>query len=277
MAALNSKFVGYHAHEAVHFTVTAASELLSRAAGYTINVEGRLDDTGKGVQLSFPGLTREEVMELDRKLGEGTPEPPPGMVPSILTPDTLPSMEERLASAVREMLALFPGEDPNREGLRDTPHRVAKAFLNDFLSGYQQDPRDVLSTFDSDGYDEMVLVKDIPFFSTCEHHLVVFHGVAHVGYIPEGRIVGLSKLSRVVDIFARRLQVQERLTEQVADALETHLRPKGTMVVMSARHMCMEARGIRKAGSYTVTSAIRGVFRDENKGARQEFLRLIGQ
>jgi GTP cyclohydrolase I len=180
-----------------------------------------------------------------------------------------------IESSVREILAAIPGENHTREGLLATPERVARAYMEDFFSGYLQDPADVLTTFDADGYDEMILVRDIPFFSSCEHHMVPFHGVAHVGYIPDRRIVGLSKLSRVVDVYARRLQVQERLTAQIADAIEKYLQPKGTMVVLSARHLCMEARGIRKAGSHTVTSAIRGVFGDEKKGARQEFLRLV--
>ena len=179
----------------------------------------------------------------------------------------------RVEAAVREIL-LAIGEDPTRDGLVDTPARVARAYAEMF-GGLWQHPQDVLSvTFDL-GHDEMVLVKDIELFSCCEHHLVPFHGVAHVGYIPsiDGRITGLSKLARLVDLYARRPQVQERLTSQVADALGDLLSPRGVIVVMECEHLCMSMRGVRKPGSRTVTSAVRGQLRDP--ATRAEAMSLI--
>ncbi|HUX70964.1 MAG TPA: GTP cyclohydrolase I FolE [Cellulomonadaceae bacterium] len=179
----------------------------------------------------------------------------------------------RVEAAIRELL-LAVGEDPDREGLRDTPARVARAYAETF-AGLRQDPADVLSTVFDIGHQEMVLVKDIEVYSTCEHHLVPFHGVAHVGYIPssDGRITGLSKLARLVDIYARRPQVQERLTSQVADALVEHLNPRGVIVVIECEHLCMSMRGVRKPGSRTVTSAVRGQMRDGT--TRAEAMSLI--
>ncbi len=179
----------------------------------------------------------------------------------------------RVEAAVRELL-LAVGEDPDREGLRDTPARVARAYAETFV-GLQLDPASVLSTTFDLGHEEMVLVKDIEVYSTCEHHLVPFHGVAHVGYIPseDGRITGLSKLARLVDLYARRPQVQERLTSQVADALVEHLRPRGAIVVFECEHLCMSMRGVRKPGSRTVTSAVRGQMRDV--ATRAEAMSLI--
>ena len=155
------------------------------------------------------------------------------------------------------------GEDPDRDGLRDTPARVARAYAEMF-AGLRQEPGQVLSTTFDLGHDEMVLVKDIEVYSTCEHHLVPFHGVAHVGYVPsaDGRITGLSKLARLVEVYARRPQVQERLTTQIADALVEHLEPRGVIVVVECEHLCMSMRGIRKPGARTVTSAVRGQLRD---------------
>ena len=178
----------------------------------------------------------------------------------------------RAEAAVRELL-IAVGEDPDREGLRETPARVARAFAETF-SGLWQDPREALNaTFDI-GHDEMILVKDIDVYSTCEHHLVPFHGVAHVGYIPsEGRVTGLSKLARLVNVFARRPQVQERLTAQVADALVDVLSPRGVIVVVECEHLCMSMRGVRKPGSKTVTSAVRGQMRDV--ATRAEAMSLI--
>lgn len=169
---------------------------------------------------------------------------------------------DRAAAAVRELLAAI-GEDPGRDGLRDTPDRVARAY-HELTAGMRQDADAVLSTTFDIGHDEFVLVKDLELWSLCEHHLVPFTGVAHVGYIPgpDGRITGLSKLARLVDCFARRLQVQERLTSQVADALTRILRPRGAIVVVEAEHLCMTMRGVRKPGSRTVTSAVRGQLRD---------------
>jgi GTP cyclohydrolase I len=184
-----------------------------------------------------------------------------------------PVDQPRLAAAVREIL-LAIGEDPERDGLRETPDRVARAYA-ELFAGLRQKPEDVLSTTFDIGHDEMVLVKDIEVYSTCEHHLVPFHGVAHVGYIPstDGRITGLSKLARLVDVYARRPQVQERLTTQVADALTEILVPRGVIVVIECEHLCMSMRGIRKPGAHTVTSAVRGQLRDP--ATRAEAMSLI--
>ncbi|WP_369258613.1 GTP cyclohydrolase I FolE [Geodermatophilus amargosae] len=180
----------------------------------------------------------------------------------------------RAEAAVRELL-LAVGEDPDRPGLRDTPARVARAYAETF-AGLWQDPAEVLATGFDEDHDEMVLVKDIPMYSTCEHHLVPFHGAAHVGYIPgeHGRVTGLSKLARLVDVYARRPQVQERMTRQIADALDEHLEPRGVIVVVEAEHLCMGMRGIRKPGSTTVTSAVRGMFRD-HAATRAEAMSLV--
>src|SRR5690606_39830304 len=178
----------------------------------------------------------------------------------------------RAGAAVRERVVAV-GEDPDREGRRETPARVARAYAETF-SGLWQDPREALSTTFDIGHDELILVKDIDVYSTCEHHLVPFHGVAHVGYIPsEGRVTGLSKLARLVDVFARRPQVQERLTAQVADALVEVLAPLGVIVVVECEHLCMSMRGVRKPGSKTVTSAVRGQMRDV--ATRAEAMSLI--
>lgn len=165
--------------------------------------------------------------------------------------------------------------DPDREGLVETPDRVARAWTF-WCSGYDMDPAAVLKTFadGSDGYDEMVFQGNIPYYSHCEHHMAPFFGAAHVAYIPNGRIVGLSKLARLVDIFARRLQVQERLCTQVADALVEHLQPRGAAVILQARHMCMESRGVSKAGTVTTTTALRGAFKDD-PAVRAEFMTLV--
>jgi GTP cyclohydrolase I len=181
----------------------------------------------------------------------------------------------RAEAAVRELLAAV-GEDPDREGLRDTPARVARAYT-EILAGIRQRPEDVLSTTFDLGHAELVLVKDIELWSMCEHHLLPFTGVVHVGYIPgaSGRITGLSKLARLVDVYARRLQVQERLTSQVADSLVTLLEPRGVIVVAAAEHLCMTMRGVHKPGSRTVTSAVRGQLRDA--ATRAEAMSLIGR
>jgi GTP cyclohydrolase I len=167
------------------------------------------------------------------------------------------------------------GEDPDRPGLRDTPGRVARAYAEIF-GGLGQDPGEILSTTFDENHDELVLVKDIPMYSTCEHHLVPFHGAAHIGYIPgeDGRVTGLSKLARLVEVYARRPQVQERMTSQIADALDNVLKPRGVLVVIEAEHLCMAMRGIRKPGSTTVTSAVRGLFRD-SQATRSEALSLV--
>lgn len=179
----------------------------------------------------------------------------------------------RIEKAVREIL-LAIGEDPDREGLAETPKRVAKAYA-EFFAGIHQDPAEILSTTFDIEHEEMVLVKDIPFYSTCEHHLVPFHGWAHIGYIPsnEGKVTGLSKLARLVEVFARRPQVQERLTTQIVDALMQHLQPNGAIVVIECEHMCMSMRGVRKPGAKTVTSAVRGQLRES--ATRAEAMSLI--
>ncbi|MFD8995373.1 GTP cyclohydrolase I FolE [Streptomyces abikoensis] len=181
--------------------------------------------------------------------------------------------EKRAENAVRELL-IAVGEDPDREGLRETPARVARAY-KEIFAGLRQEPEDVLTTTFDLGHDEMVLVRDIEVYSTCEHHLVPFHGVAHVGYIPSttGKITGLSKLARLVDVYARRPQVQERLTTQIADSLMDILEPRGVVVVIECEHMCMSMRGIRKPGAKTLTSAVRGQLRDP--ATRAEAMSLI--
>ena len=179
----------------------------------------------------------------------------------------------RAEAAVRELL-LAIGEDPDREGLRETPARVARSYA-ELVAGLDQDPAEVLNaTFDV-GHDELVLVKDIEMWSMCEHHLVPFFGVAHIGYIPaaEGNVTGLSKLARLVDVFARRPQVQERLTTQIADALIEVLDPRGVIVVIEAEHLCMTMRGVRKGGARTITSAVRGQLREV--ATRAEAMNLI--
>jgi len=180
----------------------------------------------------------------------------------------------RIERAVREIL-LAIGEDPERDGLTQTPARVARAFTEQF-SGLTQRPEDVLGTvFDAD-HDELILVRDIEVYSTCEHHLVPFFGVAHVGYIPneKGQITGLSKLARLVDVYARRPQVQERMTSQIANALMSVLEPRGALVVIEAEHLCMSMRGVRKPGAKTVTSAVRGIIRDSAR-TRAEAMSLL--
>ena len=173
---------------------------------------------------------------------------------------------------IRRQLELI-GEDPGREGLLRTPARVARS-LTWLTQGYEMDVRDVVGdALFEDPHDNMIMVRDIELYSMCEHHLIPFYGRAHVAYIPDGRIVGLSKLPRVVDVFARRLQVQERLTEQIAQALTDILEPRGVGVVVEAYHLCMMMRGVQKQNSRTITSALRGVFRDDAK-TRDEFLRL---
>jgi GTP cyclohydrolase IA len=180
----------------------------------------------------------------------------------------------RAEAAVRELL-LAVGEDPDREGLRDTPARVARAY-EELFAGLYTDPSTVLEKTFDEGHGELVMVKDIPIYSTCEHHLVPFHGVAHIGYIPalDGKVTGLSKLARLVDLYAKRPQVQERLTGQVADAMVDKLNPRGVIVVVDAEHLCMAMRGIRKPGSRTTTSAVRGLFQT-SPSSRAEALSLI--
>jgi len=192
-----------------------------------------------------------------------------------LVPVQQPAVDHaRAEAAVRELL-IAVGEDPDRPGLRETPARVARAYAETF-AGLGQDPAEILATTFDEDHDELVLVKDIPMYSTCEHHLVPFHGMAHVGYIPgaDGRVTGLSKLARLVEVYARRPQVQERMTRQIADALFDALKPQGVIVVIEAEHLCMAMRGIRKPGATTVTSAVRGIFRD-SAATRNEAMSLV--
>lgn len=186
-----------------------------------------------------------------------------------------PVDQPRIERAVREIL-LAIGEDPERDGLLKTPERVARAYV-ELASGMREDAREVLSTAFDLGHEELIIVRDIEFHSLCEHHMLPFHGVAHIGYIPgdSGRITGLSKLARVVDVYARRLQVQERLTTQIADVMTEMLNPRGVLVVIDAEHMCMSLRGVRKPGSRTLTSAVRGQLRDP--ATRAEAMALLNQ
>jgi GTP cyclohydrolase IA len=177
-------------------------------------------------------------------------------------------------AAIYDLLVAI-GEDPHRDGLRDTPARVARAYRETF-AGLYSDPDDVLTTMFDEQHGELVLVKQIPMYSTCEHHLVSFHGVAHVGYLPgeDGRVTGLSKIARLVDLYARRPQVQERLTGQIAEAFMNKLNPRGVIVVVEAEHLCMAMRGVRKPGAVTTTSAVRGQFKTD-AASRAEALHLL--
>lgn len=190
-------------------------------------------------------------------------------------PDDSPEAREAALEAVRTLLR-WVGEDPTREGLHDTPRRVVDAYL-EYFRGYAEDPARYLErTFEQvGGYDEIVLLRDIPFVSHCEHHLAPIHGKAHVGYLPRDRVVGISKLARVVHAFARRLQVQERLTAEIADCIATALDPLGVGVIVEATHGCMTCRGVETPGVIMTTSRMMGVFRDDEK-SRQEFLQLAG-
>lgn len=195
--------------------------------------------------------------------------------PSLRRPEDAPGFDAaRAEAAVRELL-LAVGENPDREGLRETPARVARSY-RELFAGLRVDPAEVLERTFSEDHDELVLVRDIPLFSMCEHHLLPFHGVAHVAYVPgpDGRVTGLSKLARLVDLYARRPQVQERLTRQVADALSSKLGASGALVVVDAEHQCMSARGVRKPGARTTTSAVRGVLKS-SASTRAEALGLI--
>ena len=181
--------------------------------------------------------------------------------------------EQEFEQAVTKVLELL-GEDPQREGLLKTPNRVAKA-LKFLTEGYDQDPKEILGeALFSTSNDEMVLVRDIEFYSMCEHHMLPIIGRAHVAYIPDGKVVGLSKIPRIVNVYARRLQIQEQMTEQIADAILETIQPKGVAVVVHARHMCMEMRGVQKINSTTVSSALRGLFKSDER-TRSEFYNLI--
>ncbi len=180
---------------------------------------------------------------------------------------------ERIAAAVREILAAV-GEDPDREGLQKTPMRVARMYA-ELFSGLREDPADLLRTAFTENYDELVVLRDIPFNSMCEHHLMPFEGVAHIAYLPDGKIVGISKLARIVDAYSRRPQVQERMTNQIADILCERLAAKGVAVVLEATHTCMTCRGVRKSGSIMVTSSLRGRCKSDAR-TRGEVMTLLG-
>ncbi len=205
-------------------------------------------------------------LELAGEPDSGLPEPP----------GPPPVDQPRIERAVREIL-LAIGEDPERDGLLDTPARVARMYAEQF-AGMRQRPEDVLTTVFDAEHDEIVLVRDIEMYSMCEHHLVPFFGKAHIGYIPnaKGEITGLSKLARLVDLYARRPQVQERLTCQVAEALMRIIEPRGVIVVIEAEHLCMSMRGVRKPGAKTVTSAVRGIFRDQTRTRAEAMSLLFG-
>jgi GTP cyclohydrolase I len=215
------------------------------------------------------------VTELDEAVDVGTDGSGGlGGIDPIHFPERVGKFDQaRIVAAVREIL-IGIGEDPDRDGLRDTPERVARAYAEMF-SGLRQDPESVLTTVFDLGHDELVLIKDIEVWSCCEHHLVPFTGVAHVGYIPsrDGKITGLSKVARLVDVYAKRPQVQERLTTQIADAINRFLEPRGVIVVIECEHLCMTMRGVRKPGSKTITSAVRGQLR--NAATRAEAMGLI--
>ena len=200
-----------------------------------------------------------------------TEPPDPDALFEARTDEQIEEAQEHVRGILR-----FLGEDPDREGLKETPSRVVRAYSEHF-SGYSLDPGEYLSkTFEEvEGYDELVLVSDIEVFSHCEHHMVPFVGKAHVAYIPDGRVVGLSKLARVVDVFAKRLQVQEKLTTQIAGAIQEHLAPQGVAVIMQCQHFCMCYRGVRKPGSWTTTSKLHGIFLAD-AASRMELFTLIG-
>ena len=210
---------------------------------------------------------------MTRDYSRGVTKPAKPLIDGIHAPEI---DQERIAAAVREILFAI-GEDPDRDGLLDTPNRVARMYA-EICAGLHQEPSEHLATMFEADHDEMVMVRDIPMYSLCEHHLIPFIGTAHVAYIPNrsGNVIGLSKVARLVDGYAKRPQVQERLTRQVADALEEHLKPRGVLVVMEAEHLCMSMRGVRKAGSSTVTSSVTGIFR-ANVATRAEAMRFLGQ
>ena len=211
--------------------------------------------------------------ELDEELKNGTAKNGNGHA-AVSAPDVAPTLQDASVQAIYAELLKRIGEDPTRDGLQQTPKRMEKSMA--FLTqGYQQTVASVLhgALFDVD-YDEMVIVRDIEFYSLCEHHLLPFFGKAHIAYVPQGKVVGLSKLPRIVDVFARRLQVQERLTQQTAEAIEEAIHPQGVAVILEAQHLCMMMRGVEKQHSHTVTSAMLGVFKTQMQ-TRNEFLSLV--
>lgn len=186
--------------------------------------------------------------------------------------DTVSPDSENIRNKIVDILS-FIGDNPEREGLTETPDRIIKSW-DKLFSGYKQNPKDILKTFSEGKCDEMVILKNIEFYSTCEHHFLPFYGKISIGYLPDKKVVGISKLARLAEIYARRLQIQERMTTQIADALMNNLQPFGVMVICEAQHFCMISRGVEKQNSIMMTSAVRGVFKEDNK-AREEFLKLI--
>lgn len=185
--------------------------------------------------------------------------------------------EEKISRVGQEVERMLVHLDPTtpRSGTNDTPQRVAKMYIEELCSGYEVDVEGLFTTFGNEGYDGMIIVKDIPLVSLCEHHLVPFVGHAHVGYFPNGKVVGLSKIARVVSAYSRRLQIQERLTNQIAVAMEKYLTPRGVIVVLSAEHLCMTIRGVQAPGTKTITSAVKGLYNENKEQEKEEFLRLI--
>lgn len=190
------------------------------------------------------------------------------------TPEQTERIQKR-KDFVSYLLNTIPGENPGREGLGDTPKRVSKMY-EEIFAGYEQKPEEVLGTCFATDNSEMVVVRDIDYYSTCEHHMVPFFGKVHIGYVPNGKVLGLSKFARLVEIFARRLQIQEQMTEQIAAAIEEHLKPHGVIVVVEGQHLCMMMRGVQKLNSTTTTSAVRGNFKTQPE-TRQEFFNIIGR
>lgn len=182
----------------------------------------------------------------------------------------------RVEQEVERML-MHLDPDHKRQGISDTPERVAKMYVDELCSGYKIDPDEILRTFDNEGYEGMVILTDIPMVSICEHHLVPFSGVAHIGYFPNGKVVGLSKLKRLVDVYAKRLQIQERLTQVICETLTEKLDTRGTIIVIEAEHLCMTIRGVQAPGTRTVTSAVSGHFKTNKEGEKEEFFSLIGK
>jgi len=184
------------------------------------------------------------------------------------------TIEQKIANYVWGILREV-GEDPERDGIRQTPERVARMYLTELLAGYKVDVAAIVKTFENDGYDQIVVVKDIPFYSLCEHHMLPFKGVAHIGYLPNGKVLGLSKFARIVDALASRLQIQERMTKQIADVIQNGLKPKGVCVVLSAEHLCLTMRGVQKPNSMMLTSMVTGIFL-KDPSTKDEFFKLIG-
>lgn len=186
-----------------------------------------------------------------------------------------PTPRQMIEQAVKDILVAV-GEETDRDGIQDTPARVARMYADELLAGYSVDPKEIVKTFDDDGYNQVVAVKDIPFYSLCEHHMLPFKGMAHIGYLPNGRVLGLSKFARIVDAIAARLQIQERMTKEIGELLQEGLQPKGVMVVIEAEHLCMTMRGTKKPSSTMLTSMVTGVF-ETDASTKDEFMRLIGR